>query len=313
VRGSPPDGPSPASPRAGSRDAPLASGSPRGGRPEATPASTAALVLAGSRGASDPLARAEGVRHRALLEVGGEAMLLRVVRALRATRGLGPITVSIEEPAALDAVAELVELRRQGALALHRSLPSPSRSVLDVLEGLPAGRALLVTTADHALLRAEIVERFLAEGEASGADLAIGLVAARCLRARFPRSKRTFLPFRDEGYSGANLFLFRTPRARRAAAFWIRAERFRKRPWRLVAAFGPVSLALFLLRRLDLDAALARASRAVGARIAAVRLPFAEAAIDVDRPGDLSLARGLVAGDQRLRSPSEAKPPVRGS
>jgi GTP:adenosylcobinamide-phosphate guanylyltransferase len=276
-------------------------------------ASTAALILAGSRGSSDPLAHSEGVRHRALLEVGGEPMLLRVVRALRATPGLGPVTVSIGEPAALDAVAELADLRRQGVLAVHRSLASPSRSVLDVLDGLPTGRALLVTTADHALLCAEIVERFLAEGEASGADLAIGLVAARCLRARFPTSRRTLVPFRDESYSGANLFLFRTPRARRAAAFWVRAERFRKRPWRLVGAFGPVSLALFLLRRLDLDAALARASRAVGARIAAVRLPFAEAAIDVDRPADLALARKLVAGDQRLRSSSAAKPPVRGS
>jgi GTP:adenosylcobinamide-phosphate guanylyltransferase len=248
-----------------------------------------------------------------LLEVGGQPMIVRVVRALRATPGIGRITVSIEDPAALADVPELARLAREGALSVHRSLPSPSRSVLDVLEGLPPGQSLLVTTGDHALLRAEIVLRFLADAEAGAADLAIGMVAARILRARYPESKRTYLSFRDDGYSGANLFLFRTPQARAAAAFWVRAERFRKRPWRLVSAFGPVALALFLLRRLDLDAALARASRGIGARVAAVRLPFPEAAVDVDKPEDLELARAIVAADQRLRSSSVPNPPVCGS
>ena len=283
----------------------------RSGGPSAAP--LAALVLAGSRGASDPFAASEGARHRALLEVGGQPMLLRVVRALRATPGIGRITVSIEEPAALAEVPELSRLGSEGSLVVHRSLPSPSRSVLDVLQGLPPEQALLVTTADHALLRPEILLRFLTDAEASGADLAIALVAASVLRARFPESKRTYLPFRDDGYSGANLFLFRTPRARNAAAFWVRAERFRKRPWRLVSAFGPVALALFLLRRLDLDAALERASRGIGARVAAVRLPFAEAAVDVDKPADLELARRIVATDQRLRSSSAVNPPAAGS
>jgi len=285
--------------------------SPTGARGE-EPA-IAALVLAGSRGPSDPLALSQGARHRALLEVGGTPMLLRVLRALRATPRVGRITVSIEDPAAIAALPELDALVRSGALALHRSLPSPSRSVLDVLESLPPHRPLLVTTADHALLRPEIVARFLADAEASGADLAIGMVAARLLRARLPDSKRTFLRFRDDGYSGANLFLFRTAQARNAAAFWVRAERFRKQPWRLVAAFGPVSLALFLLRRLDIDRALERASRSIGARLAAIRLPFAEAAVDVDKPADLELARSLAVADQRPHSPSATNPPVAGS
>ena len=273
----------------------------------------AALVLAGSRGPEDPLARSQGARHRALLEVGGTPMLLRVLRALRATPRVGAITVSIEDPGALASLPELDALARSHALALHRSLPSPSRSVLDVLGSLPPQRPLLVTTADHALLRPEIVARFVADADASGADLALGLVSARVVRERFPDAKRTFLRFRDDGYSGANLFLFRTPRARNAAAFWVRAERFRKQPWRLVAEFGPVSLALFLLRRLDLDRALERASRTVDATIAAVRLPFAEAAVDVDKPADLELARSLAADDQRARSASAAKPRVAGS
>ena len=90
--------------------------------------------------------------------------------------------------------------------------------------------------------------------------------------------------------------------AQRAAEFWGRAERFRKRPWRLVGAFGPVALLLFLLRRLDLEAALERMSRALGVRARAIRMPWAEAAIDVDRPSDLELVNRILA--ERERSPA---------
>jgi GTP:adenosylcobinamide-phosphate guanylyltransferase len=271
------------------------------------------LVLAGSRDEGDPLAQAQRLRHRALLEVGGAPMLLRVVRTLRATPEIGRLVVSIDDPAALEEVPELASLVRDGALAVHQSLASPSRSVLDVLESLGGDAPTLVTTADHALLTPEIVKHFLAAAAASEADVLLGLVARTLLRERFPESTRTYLAMRDEHYSGANLFAFRTPEARRAAAFWMRAESFRKRPWRLVSVFGPISLLLFLLRRLDLDAALARASRTIGARIEAVRLPFAEAAVDVDRPSDLELVTRILSEAQSSRSPSAEKRPRAGS
>jgi hypothetical protein len=52
---------------------------------------------------------------------------------------------------------------------------------------------------------------------------------------------------------------------------------------------------LFLLRRLDLDAAFERVSRAMGALVRPVQLPFPEAAIDVDRASDLTLAERILA------------------
>jgi hypothetical protein len=108
-------------------------------------------------------------------------------------------------------------------------------------------------------------------------------------------SARRYLRFRDGAFSGANLFLFRTPDAILAARFWQRVERDRKRPWRIARAFGLGTLLSFLLRRLDLDEALERASRTIGARVRAVRLPMAEAAVDVDKLEDLVLVRRILA------------------
>ena len=115
------------------------------------------------------------------------------------------------------------------------------------------------------------------------------------IRKAYPDAQRTYLRFRDERYSGANLYALLGPDARRAVAFWRRVEQERKRPWRLVRAFGWRPLLAYLLGRLTLDDAMARASGIIGARIAAVVMPFAEAAIDVDKPADLALVETILA------------------
>jgi GTP:adenosylcobinamide-phosphate guanylyltransferase len=222
-------------------------------------------------------------------------MLLRVVRALRASASVERIAVSIDDPRALDLSPELRELEARGALACHASLPSPSRSVQDALHTHALGDRVIVTTADHALLTPKIIEHFAACADACNADLAVGVVAEAVIRAAHPSTTRTYLRFRDGGFSGANLFAFRSPDALRAAEFWVRAEAFRKQPWRLASAFGPMTLLLFALRRLRFEEALDRASRAIGCRISGVPLPFAEAAIDVDRPSDLDLVSRILA------------------
>lgn len=262
-------------------------------------------MLAGSRGEGDPLAAFRNVRHRALLEVAGVPMLVRALEALAATPAIGSLRVSIDEPAALDDVAALHGLRSSGRLTTHTSLSSPSTSVRDAL-GDCGERRVLVTTADHALLTPEIVNHFLGRAEALDADVCVGVVARPVVEARFPGIPRTWVPMRDDDYSGANLYVFRLPRALRAVEFWSRAESFRKRPWRIASTFGPVSLLLFALRRLTLDAALTRMSKAIGARIEAVRLPFAEAAVDVDRPSDLELAERILGERESAAAQSES-------
>jgi len=249
-----------------------------------------ALVLAGRRGPGDHLA---GHRHKAMLPVAGVPMLVRVVRSLREAPHVGRILVSVDDAAVLSH-PDLRTLVDTGALAQVPCGPSPSASVERFRRERPSDLPLLVTTADHPLLSPEMIEHFCATAAGSAADLAVGAVSGALLRAHYPESPRTVIRLGDDGLSGANLFAFLTPRSTRAAEFWVRAEQFRKRPWRLVGVFGPLTLVRFLLGRLDLEAATRRASRAVGASIAVIRMPFPECAIDVDRPADLALATQIL-------------------
>lgn len=250
-----------------------------------------ALVLAGSRGPDDPMAKAAGVRHKAFIDIGGEPMLARVLRALRETDGIGEIFVVIEAPELLAGLA-VTPLPAAG---------SPALSVAEALSRIDAA-AVLVTTADHALATTTMFRHFLDHCPADG-DVTAAVATRDVILAGYPDSKRTWLTFRDRAVSGCNMFLLRQPRAANVARFWRQMEEHRKRPWRMAAMLGIGNLIAFALRRLTLEQMLARLGRRVGARLAVVEMPMAEAAIDVDKPEDLALVRRILALPARQPAP----------
>jgi CTP:molybdopterin cytidylyltransferase MocA len=218
-------------------------------------------------------------------------MLVRVAHALAASPRVGPILVSADHADLPERLAELAPLYRAGRLRTLASAAGLSDSVAAAFA--IAGPPLLVTTADHALLDAGMVEHFLA---AARGDVAVGLTSAEIIAAAYPGTRRTYIRFRDGGFSGANLFLLRTSAAERGITFWRRIERDRKAPWRLARAFGPLLLMTYVLRAATLRQAMRLVSRRLGIEILAVAMPMAEAAIDVDKPADLDLAERIVAG-----------------
>lgn len=249
----------------------------------AAPAGFRALVLAGSRpGVPDPVAQAEGVSNKALARIGGETMLARVVAALAAA-GAARIAVSASDRQVRAAAAEL------GAEPLEAAA-GPSLSVRAGLATL--GTPLVVTTADHALLRPEWVLRFLRDAPAD-ADACVLAASRAVVAAAAPGSRRTYLQLADGGWSGCNLFLLATPRALAAVEFWRRLEAERKQPWRMAGLIGPGALWAYATGRLDLQGAADRLGRAGGVRAAAVPCPYGLAAVDVDTPADLAFVRHL--------------------
>jgi molybdopterin-guanine dinucleotide biosynthesis protein A len=252
------------------------------------------LVLAGRRAGEGEMGLPAATK--ALVEVGGQPMLERVLGCLRDSIGVRVVSVSAGDPALLEATPNLRAWVAEGWLRHHQSAGSPAASVLDFLSREPTAGATLVTTADHPLLTPEMVGHFVVAAEETRSDMAVAVVEASLFRSRFPHVRRTFIPLAQEPVTGANLFWFRTPRAAEAARFWLRAEGVRKRPWRMVALFGPLALARFAAGRLTLDEAVDRVSSAMGLSVAVVRMPFAECAIDVDSAADLEAAARVLAG-----------------
>lgn len=254
-------------------------------------AAVTALVLAGRRGGGpDPMAAAAGVSHKALLPVAGVPMLLRVVSALRASPAVGRIVVCIEAPG-----ETLSGLGGLDGVLPRTAATSPARSAAAALEEF--GAPLLVTTADHALLTPAMVGHFVS-AVPPGAAAAAALARSDTVLSGHPGTRRTWLRFRDGAFSGCNLFLLADAEGgAKAVGFWQRVEGARKRPLAMARLLGPLPLLRFALGRLTLRAALDALERRCGARLAAVEMPFADAAVDVDKPADLALAEARLEGE----------------
>ncbi|MGH6894813.1 MAG: NTP transferase domain-containing protein, partial [Dongiaceae bacterium] len=199
-----------------------------------------ALILAGSRGPDDPMARAAGVSHKALLPVAGVPMLLRVVEALRATVGVRRIYVCIEDARVIFQVPGLEALHRARVLETAPAAESPAASLAAALRRIDLSQPLLVTTGDHPLLTPAILQRFLDSAPAD-CDLAVALAPEGVVSAAYPGAIRTFYKLGKQRFSGCNLFLARSPDAVRAADFWRRTESYRKSPLRLLWQIGPLA------------------------------------------------------------------------
>lgn len=259
------------------------------------------LILAGDRGPDDPVARRRGVPGKVLAAVGGRPMLARVLEAVGDCEGLGEIHLlglARDRRALIAPIIEPWESR----IVWHAPEAGPSASVAKALHGMPADRAALLTTGDHALLRAEMLRDFLAGAAASGADVCVALVPWPEVAARFPGSRRTRYRFRDGQFCGANLFWFSGPAAGRVAELWRQVERDRKKPWRVARLLGPWNLLRFLARRMRLEEAFAALSGRLGLIIRPVVLAHAEAAVDVDSLEDLALVESVLAERESARN-----------
>lgn len=247
-----------------------------------------ALILAGSRAGEEGTDAFGGASHKALIQLEGQPLMARVAAALHEA-GADTVAVSCSEGAVADCARSL-------GLEVLPPATGPSGSVLDALDHL--GTPLLVTTADHALLRAGWVREVI-DGTAEQADLGVMLANREAVEQAMPGSKRTYLRFADGSWSGCNLFFLRNGRAREAILLWQKIEADRKRPLRIVWRLGVGTLFRYLLGKLTLQQALSRLGKSIGIEPMLVSASNGLAAVDIDKPEDLADVKALLDRQQQ--------------
>ena len=255
-----------------------------------------AVVLAGVRSSGDPVARATGVSNKALTPVGGRPMVLRVLDALEAAGEIEGIVLCGPDKCAVQQDKELPVRIGAGKITWLESQATPSSSAYNAMQSLPDNIPVLVTTADHALLTAEMADYFCSEARQSNKDVVVGLALYESVTAKYPETRRTAIPLADGSYCSCNLFAFLTPEARSAALFWRKVESRRKKALRVIAGFGWRNVLHYLLKRPTLAEGLERISQRIGLKAGAVLMPFPEAAVDVDTLSDWKLVESILAG-----------------
>ncbi|PHR60384.1 MAG: hypothetical protein COA43_06620 [Robiginitomaculum sp.] len=247
-----------------------------------------ALILAGQRSKNgeplpDALCQAAGIVWKALLPIHGKPMTEYVLEALENSPSIAqPFWIS-----GLDKNLIRADLNQSP------SADGPASSVVYAAEAdLPY--PFLVTTCDHPLLTPDMVEYFVKQSRASGVDFTLGLASKAIIQPAYPHVKRTYLNFKGESVSGCNLFYVANEKGLEAVRFWQAAQNDRKHPMRLARRLGIGMLLKYASGRLTLDGAFAHASKILNITAKPILLPFAEAAIDVDKPSDLALVTEIL-------------------
>jgi molybdopterin-guanine dinucleotide biosynthesis protein A len=250
-----------------------------------------AIVLAGERTSVSELLTYTGAGCKALIEIERVPMLRRVVHALdhsgRVDKILlsGPQRTQLSDQPDIDTWVEHTDIR------WYEPGPTPSTSAYQIMQTLPEDTRVLVTTADLPLLASDMVADFCRQSLARDADVIVGLAPYELVRQAIPEMKKTVLRFRDGHYCGCNLFAFTSTDGRQLADYWRRVENQRKKPLRVIGLLGWHAIIAYLLGLLSLERALAILSHRLNLRIAAVILPYAHAAVDIDSVADYLLVR----------------------
>ena len=238
------------------------------------------LVLAGQRaGAKDPLCAEFAVEFKVETPLLGRPMLSWVENALDQAGLTRPYLISGYPKAG------------EGWIQAG-SGAGPADSALIALN--EATLPCLMTTGDHPLLTAEMAAVFIEKSQKSGADFCVGLAQEHVIQSEYPDTKRTYLRFSDEAVSGCNLFYIANEKGLAALEFWKAAQHLRKQPVKLARKIG-LGLGLrYALGRLSLESAFDEAGAKIGITAKPILLPFAEAAIDVDKVSDHALVSDIL-------------------
>jgi molybdopterin-guanine dinucleotide biosynthesis protein A len=245
-----------------------------------------AVVLAG--GPCDDVAKLQpGAPNKAFVDICGTTLVGRVVAALRDSPSIERIVVVTPPDEWGNPDLRAADDFRPDGVRIRDSLRNG-------LEGFAFDRALLVATSDLPVLTIAAVEDFAERSTALDADVVYGCVEKRVHLQRYPRIPHTWARMRDGTFCGGGLAAIK-PRALPLLERFIEdLGAARKHPFKLASLFGWDMLARFAIGRLSIAQAEARASRILGAPVRALVSPFPETGVNVDRVGDVELARELV-------------------
>ena len=244
-------------------------------------------MAGGIPGPDDPIYAYTQGRPKALIDMNGRTMLERVVDALQSS-------YSIEDIVVVGLGSDMgMHFRRP----VHH-LPDQNNLVANALAGVnwlrqqkPKTKVLFLCSADIPTLTGDIVDRFIELCRPFDRAIYYSFATQATIETRFPNSKRTFVKLKDLNIAGGDVALIHADLADSHHELWQAMTNARKHAWRLARIVGLRMLLKFLFRRVSLADIETTAERLINQPAKVVLSPYAELAMDADKPQQVDLLR----------------------
>jgi GTP:adenosylcobinamide-phosphate guanylyltransferase len=237
----------------------------------------------------DPFYPLTGAMKKTMLPVAGKPMLQWVIEAIdQADAVAGIVVAGLDEPLWFKTNKPISTLPDGGGMLTN------IRHGLDSLrQEAAADQFVLLASGDIPLITPQIVDWRVSGALEIGAEINYAVVTMETMEARFPQSQRSYVRLRDMRVCGGDLNVIRTSVAAEHE-LWERIIQARKSAWRQVSLLGYDFLLLLLFRRISLQAAGEKVSRRLGIYGVGTVSPYAELAMDIDKPAHLEIVEGAL-------------------
>lgn len=246
----------------------------------------AIVICGGTPGPDDPLYSEAFGRPKSLIDVAGKPMAQWVLDALdRADRVDRLVVIGVEPGSGLTSTK------------IARFIPDQGGLLSNVLSGMSALREVdpeetlgLLVASDVPTITSDMIDWRVQIALEANADLDYAIVERSVMEARFPQSKRSYIRLKGLEVCGADVNAVRLALAA-DETLWTRITEARKSAFRQAALLGFDTLLFLAARQMSLE----RGERMLSKRLklnGRVHLcPYAEIAMDVDKPHQLEVIR----------------------
>jgi GTP:adenosylcobinamide-phosphate guanylyltransferase len=224
-------------------------------------------------------------KPKALIDVGGKAMIQWVLDALNGAESVGNIIlVGLDNLDGINSQKPIYPIPNQSGLFENIKAGAKKLSALN-----PETEYFLMISSDIPAITAEMVEWVIKKSAESDYDLYYNVVERETMERRFPGANRTFAKLRGMQLCGADLSVIRVEMVTHNEGLWMRLADARKSVFKQAALIGFDTLVLYLLHAMNLEQTTRQASKRIGINARAIVSPYAELAMDVDKPHQLEI------------------------
>jgi molybdopterin-guanine dinucleotide biosynthesis protein A len=250
-----------------------------------------AIVLAGD--SSDPenilFPYTQG-KPKALVDVAGKPMAQWVLDALAGAESVEDVhVVGLDVECGLTCAKPLYFLPCQGSMLENIKAGIQHTSRLN-----PKACHTLLVSCDIPAITPEIVDWRVNTALEHDSDIDYVVVERRTMEKRFPGANRSYVRLKDLELCGGDMNVARLALLEQEQ-LWLQIIDARKNALKQAALIGIDVLLLLLLKRISLQDAERRVSKRLGVKGRACISPYAEVAMDVDKPHQLELMRNDLA------------------
>ena len=249
-----------------------------------------AIVIAGGIPQPEqPLYEYTQGKAKAMLEIAGKPMVQWVLDALgSASKVENVIIIGLDDVDSVTCSKPTYHIPNQG-----RMLSNIQAGIDKMREINPKSEYVLSASADIPAITGEMIDWLIDTALETRHDIYYGVVKKETMEARYPNSMRTFTKLKDMELCGADIHIAHHTMTTDPMhlAKWEVLIGKRKAPLKQAATIGILTLILLLLGRLSLADAVKRATKKLNFTGRAIIVPYAEAAMDVDKSHQLEMLR----------------------